>query len=247
MSVLTYVLPATDSSVTAQKSSSGYGRRFEPCHRTHVATQTRMLHATQSCNTAERVEKHAAARNPKAPPGQTGGTLRPFTGTSGARREDDSAACRAAHATSHALAESGCACSIAVWAWEARQGGGGSGCEYLADRTVGAGEALPPEKAVVPPEACDRVRLVSHCYNGNVAKADARRLPAEVGGAESRTAHRSARQGCRTSIRAKACRALRVVCRVVRCHVALHDAASCLPCSGRRYDYCQPSLPRAAY
>lgn len=155
MSVLTYLLPSTDSSVTAQKSSSGYGRRFEPCHRTHVATQTRMLHATQSCNTAERVAKHAAARSPKAPPGQTGGTLRPFTGTSGARREDDSAACRAAHATSHAPAESGCACSIAVWAWEARQGGGGSGCEYLADRTVGAGEALPPEKAVVPPEACE--------------------------------------------------------------------------------------------
>jgi hypothetical protein len=91
------------------------------------------------------------------------------------------------------------------------------------------------------------VSTPSHCYGGNAAKADARRLPAEVGGAESRTAHRSTRQGCRTSIRAKACRALRVVCRVVRCHVALHDAATCLPCSGRRYDYCQPSLPRAAY
>ena len=91
------------------------------------------------------------------------------------------------------------------------------------------------------------VSTPSHCYGGNAAKADARRLPAEVSGAESRTAHRSTRQGCRTSIRAKACRALRVVCRVVRCHVALHDAATCLPCSGRRYDYCQPSRPRAAY
>jgi hypothetical protein len=59
-------------------------------------------------------------------------------------------------------------CARAVWAWEARQGGGGSGCEYLADRTVGAGEALPPEKAVVPPEACEYAEslLQRQCCEG---------------------------------------------------------------------------------